>query len=99
MLTHGAQCWNCFARKSGELVKGGICTRAYKPGDVVELQIESTQDGYACTFGKEQTITGGFDFRLTSIDAQHVYAGMFVSRNADVTFTDIELIFKTPENE
>lgn len=99
MLTHGAQCWNCFARKSGELVKGGICTRAYKPGDVVELQIESTQDGYACTFGKEQTITGGFDFQLTSIDAEHVYAGMFVSRNADVTFTDIELIFKTPENE
>lgn len=99
LLTHGAQCWNCFARKSGELVKGGICTRAYKPGDVVELQIESTQDGYACTFGKEQTITGGFDFRLTSIDAENVYAGMFVSRNADVTFTDIELIFKTPENE
>ena len=99
LLTHGAQCWNCFARKSGELVKGGICTRAYKPGDVVELQIESTQDGYACTFGKEQTITGGFDFQLTSIDAEHVYAGMFVSRNADVTFTDIELIFKTPENE
>lgn len=94
MLTHGAQCWNCFARKSGVLTQGGLCTKAYKPGDEVELQIESTTDGYACTFGKEQTITGGFDFQLTSIDAENVYAGMFVARNADITFQDIELIIK-----
>lgn len=94
MLTHGAECWNCFARKSGELVPGGICTRAYQPGDVIPLQIESTSDGYACTFGEEQTITGGFDFQLTSVDAENVYAGMFVARNADVTFTDIEFRLK-----
>lgn len=94
LLTHGSECWNCFARKSGELIKGGICTRKYNPKDVVQLQIESTQDGYACTFGEEETVTGGFDFQLTGIDSENVYAGMFAARNADVTFTDIELILK-----
>lgn len=91
LLTHGKDAWNCFARKSGVLTKGGLCTRAYQPGDVVALRIESTTDGYACTFGEEQTITGGFDFKLTSIDPEYVYAGMFVSRNADVTFSDVKL--------
>lgn len=94
MLTHGAQCVNCFARKSGVLTEGGICTRKYSPGDVVQLQIESTSDGYACTFGEEQTITGGFDFQLTAVDPENVYVGMFVARNADITFKDIELIIK-----
>ena len=92
MLTHGAECWNCFARKSGVLTQGGTCTRKYSPGDVVQLQIESTSDGYACTFGEERTITGGFDFRLTAVDPENVYVGMFVARNADITFENIELI-------
>lgn len=94
MLTHGAECWNCFARKSGELTQGGTCTRKYSPGDVVQIQIESTSDGYACTFGDERTITGGFDFRLTAVDPENVYVGMFVARNADITFENIELITK-----
>ncbi len=90
-ITKGADATNCFARRSGILHLGGQCTREYKPGDTVELRIESTNDGYACTFGEEQTITGGFDFKLTAIDPVNVYVGMFVSRNADVTFTDIRL--------
>ena len=52
----------------------------------------SSTDGYACTFGKEETITGGFDFKLTSIDSDYVYVGMYVARNADVTFSDVKLI-------
>lgn len=91
MLTHEDKAWNCFARKSGVLTKGGICTRKYNVGDIVNVRIESSNDGYACTFGDEATITGGFDFKLTSVDPEHVYAGMFVARNADVTFMDIEL--------
>jgi hypothetical protein len=91
MLTHGEHAWNCFARKSGVLTQGGECRNAYKPGDVVDLKIEGTTDGYACTFGKEETITGGFDFKLTSIDPEYVYVGMFVARNADVTFLDVDL--------
>lgn len=94
MLTHGERAWNCYARKSGELTPGGLCSRAYRPGDEVMLRIESTSDGYACTFGEEQTITGGFDFKLTSVDSEHVYAGMFVARNADITFKEINLELK-----
>lgn len=94
MLTRGAQGWNCFARKSGVLTQGGMLSRLYQPGEVVPLRIESSADGYACTFGGEPTVTGGFDFKLTGVDPEHVYAGMFVARNADITFMDIELIIK-----
>ena len=94
LLTHGESAVNCFARKSGVLTYGGYCKKGCKPGDTIELKIESTDDGYACTFGEEQTITGGFDFKLTSIDLENVYVGMFAARNADVTFTDIELVIK-----
>lgn len=91
LLTHGECCVNCFARKSGEITYGGVCTKQYSPGDEVSLSIESTEDGYACTFADEQTITGGFDFKLTAVNPESVYVGMFVSRNADVTFSDISL--------
>ena len=90
-LTHKDKAWNCFARKSGVLINGGICKRKYDIGDILDIKIESSNDGYACTFGDEATITGGFDFRLTSIDAEHVYAGMFVARNADITFMNTSL--------
>lgn len=94
LLTHGAGSVNCFARKSGVLTYGGECTRKYESGETVDLKIESTSDGYACKFADEETITGGFDFKLTSIDPENVYAGVFVSRNADVTFYDINLELK-----
>lgn len=94
LLTHKEAAVNCFARKSGVLTYGGTCTRMYRPGDTVNLRIESTSDGYACTFGEEAAITGGFDFKLTSIDPEYVYVGMFVARNADVTFSDIKLEIK-----
>jgi hypothetical protein len=91
LLTKKEKSRCCFARKSGELVMGGTCTREYKPGDTVRLCIQSGSDGYACTFGDEETVTVGFDFPLTSIDADYVYVGMFAARNADVTFFDISL--------
>ncbi|MBQ4282546.1 MAG: carbohydrate esterase family 12 protein [Lachnospira sp.] len=94
LITRGADAVNCFARKSGLLVYGGQCSKTYEIGDVVNLRIESNDDGYACTYGDEQTITGGFDFKLTTIDAENVYVGMFVSRNADVTFSNIKLEIK-----
>ena len=91
LLTHENAPANCFARKSGKLVYGGTCTRGYKPGETVKVQIESTSDGYACTFGDETTITGGFDFKLTALDPENVYLCMFAARNADVTFSDVRL--------
>lgn len=85
--------WNCFARKSGVLTQGGTINNiSLNVGESVELKIESNSDGYACTFGNEQTVTEGFDFPLTRIDSNYVYVGMFVSRNADITFDNISLI-------
>ena len=69
-LSSGA--WNCFARKSGTLTQGGTCVNAIKAGDTLDLKIVSTEDGYACTMGNEETISGGFDFKLTSIDSEYV---------------------------
>lgn len=82
---------NCFARRSGKLIYGNECKYALKLKEKMKLCIESTNDGYACTFGEEETVTGGFDFKLTSIDPEYVYVGMFASRNADVVFSDIHL--------
>ncbi|MBR1852533.1 MAG: carbohydrate esterase family 12 protein [Lachnospiraceae bacterium] len=89
-LTKKAEAVNCFARKNGVLVYGGTVTREYRPGDVVKVRLQSTSDGYMAQFGDEKEITGGFDFKLTAIDPEHVYVGMFVARYADVVFEDID---------
>lgn len=81
----------CFARKNGRLINGGKCSHGFKPGDELELKIIATKDGYACKLGDQDMVSGGFDFKLTQIDPTSVYVGAFVSRNADVTFTDLEL--------
>lgn len=97
MLKNTGNVWNCFARKSGVLTQGGTCANEIKAGDTFNLKIESNSDGYACTFGNEETITGGFDFKLTTIDSEYVYVGMYAARNVDVTFSDINLV--VTENE
>jgi pectin methylesterase-like acyl-CoA thioesterase/lysophospholipase L1-like esterase len=93
-ITKGSSMWNCFARKSGVLTSGGACEKytAINAGDSFDLKIQSNSDGYACTFGDETTVTGGFDFALTKVDSDYVYVGMFAARQADVTFTDITLV-------
>ncbi len=91
-LTKKDSVWNCFARKSGALTQGGTCANEIKAGETYNLKIESNTDGYACTFGNEETITGGFDFKLTSVDSEYVYVGMYVARSADVTFSDVKLV-------
>ena len=91
-LTKKGSVWNCFARKSGALTQGGTCANEIKAGETYNLKIESNTDGYACTFGNEETITGGFDFKLTSVDSEYVYVGMYVARSADVTFSDVKLV-------
>ena len=92
-LTKTGSIWNCFARKSGVLTQGGKCTtQSITEGESYDLKIVSNTDGYACTFGTEKTISAGFDFQLTSVDSDYVYVGMFVARNADVTFSNIKLL-------
>ncbi|MGN0143443.1 MAG: GDSL-type esterase/lipase family protein, partial [Clostridium sp.] len=90
--------WNCFARKSEVLTKGTtVKNTTFEEGSSIDLKIESNPDGYACTLGNETTVTGGFDFALTKIDSKHVYVGMFVSRNADITFKNVKLIIDGKE--
>ena len=83
---------NCFKRKDGALGYGGKLENPLEAGKTYALKIESNSDGYACTFGDNAAISGGFDFKLTSIDADYVYVGLFVARQADVTFSDIKLV-------
>lgn len=83
---------NCFKRKDGALGYGGKLENSVEAGKTYALKIESNSDGYACTFGDNAAISGGFDFKLTSIDADYVYVGLFVARQADVTFSDIKLV-------
>ncbi len=83
--------WNCFARKSGVLTRGGQTDHTYKTGDTLHMEIRKTTDGYTCTFGDNAPVSAGFDFPLTAIDPEYVYIGMFAARSADVTFHDIRL--------
>ena len=83
---------NCFKRKDGALGYGGKLENPVEAGKTYALKIESNSDGYACTFGDNAAISGGFDFKLTSIDADYVYVGLFVARQADVIFSDIKLV-------
>lgn len=90
-LTRDENIIKCFARKSGNLFEGECLDGVIEPGKTYDVRIESSSDGYALYLGDDKAVTGGFDFKLTSVDPDNVYVGMFVSRNADVTFTDIEL--------
>ncbi|MCH5257295.1 MAG: chitobiase/beta-hexosaminidase C-terminal domain-containing protein [Lachnospiraceae bacterium] len=56
-----------------------------------DLSIVDNGEGYECTFGNEDTQSGGYDFRLISVDSDYVYVGMFATRATDVTFSDIHL--------
>ncbi|MGN0481684.1 MAG: GDSL-type esterase/lipase family protein [Lachnospiraceae bacterium] len=91
-LTKAGSAWSCFARKSGTLTQGTTVASAVEAGKTYAVKIESNTDGYACTFGDAPTVSGGFDFQLTAVDSEYVYVGMFATRAADVTFTDVKLL-------
>ena len=90
-ITRGKDEFNCFARRNGVLVKEHTCTKEIKIGDTIKVELRASNDGYTACLGDEEAITGGFDFKLTAIDPENVYVGFFVSRFADVTFSDIKL--------
>jgi len=95
----GGAAWNNFARKSGVLTRGGTLKNIYHPGDCIKAEIRQTKDGYVCQFGEEEAVSGGFDFQLTSIDPEFVYAGMFAARNCDITFSEIQLVVNGKERK
>lgn len=82
---------NCFGRKSGELYDGPAATVKYGAGDTVELKLVGTADGFTLTYGDNETASAGFDYALTAVDPDYIYVGFYVARNANVTFSDVQL--------
>ena len=83
---------NCFGRKSGELYDGPAATVKYGAGDTVDLKLVGTADGFTLTYGDNATASAGFDYALTAIDPDYIYVGFYVARNANVTFSDVQLV-------
>nr|MCR5761441.1 hypothetical protein [Sphaerochaetaceae bacterium] len=81
-----------FGRKSSALVGSApVSAVSLESGTEVDLKIVSSSDGYTLTFGGE-TVSAGFDYALTGVDSDFVYAGFYVVRNCSVTFSDISLV-------
>lgn len=81
---------NTFARRSGRLIfEGGDLRAAPVAGDEFSFCIESTTDGYRATIEGYDPVSTGYDFKLTSIDPDHVYIGFFAARSISITVSDI----------
>ena len=90
--TRNQGAFNCFGRKSGVLVNGPAAEVVYGVGDTVELKIVGTSDGFTLTYGDNAPVSAGFDYALTTVDSEYIYVGFYAVRNADVVFTDINLV-------
>ena len=82
---------NCFGRKSGALYDGPAATVKYGTGDTVDLKLVGTADGFTLTYGNNETASAGFDYALTAVDSDYIYVGFYAARNANITFSDIQL--------
>lgn len=89
---------NCFGRKNSALYNGPTIKDDAKKyvtaGDTVELKITSNSDGFAMNYGANDPVSAGFDYLLTSEDDEYIYVGFYVTRNADISFSDISLTIK-----
>lgn len=83
--------FNCFGRKSGELFNGPAATHVYNPGDTLQLKITGTAEGFTLQYGENEPVSAGFDYALTTIDPDHIYVGFYAARNANITFSDVQL--------
>lgn len=67
----------------------------YNSNDFFTLRLERTDDGFITTYidANGNATTGNIDdsARLAIIDGENMYVGLFSSRNAKVTYTDIYL--------
>ena len=80
-----------FGRKSGALVgQTPEHSISLAPGTEVELGITASEDGFTLTYGKE-TASAGFDYPLTSVDPDSVFAGFYVAGDVSVTFSNIRI--------
>ncbi len=90
--TRNQGAFNCFGRKSGVLYNGPAAEVVYGVGDTVSLQIVGTADGFTLTYGENTPVSAGFDYALTTVDSDYIYVGFYAVRNANITFTDVNLV-------
>lgn len=86
--------FTALARKSGALDKSyAVATTAPKTGDTVELKMTRTNGVYTVQYGNDapQTIEG---VDTNKSNAAKDFVGVTVTRNADVTFKNINLVVK-----
>lgn len=55
-LSKQGNVWNCFARKSGALTRGGICVNEIAAGDVIDVKIEAVQTDMPAHSGKKKQL-------------------------------------------
>ena len=83
-----------FGRKSSALVgEPPVNAVDLSAGAEVDLKIVGTKEGYALTYGPE-TVSAGFDYALTGVDSDYIYAGFYAVRNCSVTFSDVSLVIE-----
>ena len=90
--TRNQGAFNCFGRKSGVLYNGPATEVVYNVGDTVELKIVGTTDGFTLTYGDNTPVSAGFDYALTTVDSDYIYVGFYAVRNANITFTNVNLV-------
>ena len=80
-----------FGRKNGGLVGGAPKTAIdLSEGAEVDLKLVGSADGFTLSYGDE-TVSAGFDYPLTAVDADSIYVGFYAVRNASVTFSGVHL--------
>ncbi len=89
--TRNQGAFSAFGRKSGVLYDGPAAQKVYAVGNVIDLKIVGTPDGYTLTYGENEPVSAGFDYALTTVDEDCIYVGFYAVRNADITFTDVKL--------
>ena len=79
-----------FARLNGALDKANVLETAPAAGDSIELKLTRKDGVYTAQYGNNAPVTYT-DVNLAALNADHDYVGMFVSRNADITFSNVSL--------
>ena len=79
-----------FARLNGSLDRSNVLETAPAAGESIELKLTRKDGVYTAQYGNNTPVTYT-DVNLAALNADNDYVGMFVSRNADVTFSNVDL--------
>lgn len=79
-----------FARIAASLDRSNVLAAAPVAGDTINLKLTRTNGVYTVQYGENAPLTYE-NVDLTAKNAGHDYVGMFVARNADITFSNVSL--------